>query len=346
MMKFLDARARKNKLAKAVVISFFFNARGDALEKSIDGMYRSLLFQVLNAPALEDLKSIIDDTDVVPLLQSGCPDRDALKELLGNAVRGLGQRSLTCFIDALDECEENDVRDMVEFFRTIAGESPELRICFSSRPYPRIELEPNLVLEREVGHKKDLEQYVTKNLIAPKRLRDDLQHQIIQKAAGVFMWVVLVVEILNEETRNGVPSLNLRQKLEKIPAQLSQLFKDMLTRDQKRPEDLKLCILWVLCAKRPLTTAELRDAIWANGLAQGQFESFEDLTEGTDEQSSINFAISSSKGLLEVDNPMASRPVLQFIHESVRDFLIKDRGVQQIWPEMGEDWEASATAYS
>ncbi|KAL9572065.1 hypothetical protein ACKAV7_003782 [Fusarium commune] len=50
--------------------------------------------------------------------------------------------------------------------------------------------------------------------------------------------------------------------------------------------------------------------------------------------------ISSSKGLAEITK--AKKPTVQFIHESVRDFLIKDKGLYQLWPELGTDWESQA----
>ncbi len=46
-MKFAVEDARK--AMTETVISFFFNARGEDLEKSTLGMYRSLLFQILKA---------------------------------------------------------------------------------------------------------------------------------------------------------------------------------------------------------------------------------------------------------------------------------------------------------
>ena len=48
--------------------------------------------------------------------------------------------------------------------------------------------------------------------------------------------------------------------------------------------------------------------------------------------------ISSSKGLAEITK--AKQPTVQFIHESVRDFLIKDRGLAEIWPDFKLDWES------
>nr|CEG03418.1 unnamed protein product [Fusarium acuminatum CS5907] len=50
--------------------------------------------------------------------------------------------------------------------------------------------------------------------------------------------------------------------------------------------------------------------------------------------------ISSFKGLAEITK--ARNPTVQFIHESVRDFLIRDKGLYQLWPELGTDWESQA----
>jgi len=54
-MKFALANARK-KINNKIIISFFFNAQGDELEKSTTGIYRSLLLQLLEQlPALQDI---------------------------------------------------------------------------------------------------------------------------------------------------------------------------------------------------------------------------------------------------------------------------------------------------
>ena len=47
------------------------------------------------------------------------------------------------------------------------------------------------------------------------------------------------------------------------------------------------------------------------------------------------FVLDSSKGLAELTKSMT--PTVQFIHESVRDFLIKDDGLSKLWPELTGD---------
>jgi ankyrin repeat protein len=345
MMKFAYS-IMKNKAShnQSVVASFFFNARGDYLEKSISGMYRSLLLQLLEG--YPSLQTVLDDLDLVPQNHNGCPSLNVLKELFYNAVSALGQSPFTCFIDALDECDEQQVVDMVQYFEDLTEQSTTdgipFRICFSSRHYPYIGLQRGirLTLENQLGHTEDLATYVASRLrIDDPALVEELRPQILGKAAGVFMWVVLVVDILNKEYRRG--GLGLRRRLAEIPSDLSELFNDILRRDDENMEELLLCIMWILFATRPLQPRELYYALWS-GL------SLKDLADGQippvtvpDTSDGLNIfnrcVISSSKGIAEVTT--SNQPTVQFIHESVRDFLIKDGGLHKLWPELGFDWE-------
>ncbi|KAK7908713.1 hypothetical protein PG985_016016 [Apiospora marii] len=338
LMKFLYSEVRR-KRSGATVVSFFFNARGDYLEKSITGMYRSLLKQILTQ--LPDLQFILGQMELSSTSGPSCPSLNSLKDLFKHTIMSLGRKSLICFIDALDECNEDDVRDMVQFFEDLTesatDEEIQFRVCFSSRPYPYIQVneEHLLTLENEAGHSEDLARYVAKCLKAPKKIEAELQLQILEKASGVFMWVVLVVGILNKETGHG--GLALRRRLSEIPPTLSQLFKDILTRDKERPEQLQRCILWVLCAFRPLTPAEFCHAMWAAGLKDGHVD--DEIPDAGDNEINMALATSSSKGLVEVTNATKKQSTVQFIHESVRDFLIKERGLQELWPDLGFEWE-------
>ena len=339
MMKFayMHTTNVKKSSKDTIVASFFFNARGDYLERTISGMYRSLLLQLLK---FSDLQSVLDNTDIVSRDQQDCPGLNVLKELLSSAVLALGERCFICFVDALDECDEQEVRDMVRFFEELAenasGQGIQFRICLSSRPYPYIDIDRGilLTLEEESGHGQDLAQYVESHLrIANPSLRNELQSQILDKAAGIFMWIVLVVEILNIESCRG--ALALRKKLSETPKELSELFRSMLSRDQQSTESLQLCILWILFAKRPLSPAEFRHALWAGLSEHRQVD--DELPDDTHEDA-VKLVASSSKGLAEITR--SKQPTVQFIHESVRDFLVKDKGVQDLWPELGFDWES------
>ncbi|RHZ57220.1 uncharacterized protein CDV56_100992 [Aspergillus thermomutatus] len=348
IMKFAYSSMKsKSRYKPAITASFFFNARGEYLEKSILGMYRSLLLQLLEG--YPDLQAVLDDPDVISFSQNGCPSLNVLKDLFRSAVSALGQRSFTCFIDALDECDEQQVMDMVQYFEELAEQSTNqgvlLRICFSSRHYPYIVIQRGirLTLEDQSGHGEDLATYVERCLrIDDPALLEELRPQLLRKAAGVFMWIVLVIDILNNEYQHN--PLALRKRLAETPSDLSELFKDILRRDNKNMEGFLLCILWILFAKRPLQPKEFYHALWS-GL------SLEDLADAQipdvtvpDASDSLNrfnrCVISSSKGLAEITK--SKQPTVQFIHESVRDFLVKERGLRELWPDLGFNWESSS----
>jgi ankyrin repeat protein/nucleoside phosphorylase len=329
----------------AITASFFFNARGECLEKTILGMYRSLLLQLLEG--YSDLQIVLDDFDLISQNQNDCPSLNVLKELFTNAICALGQRSFTCFVDALDECDEQQVVDMVQYFEDLAEKSTAkgvpFRICFSSRHYPHIVIQRGLrlTLEDQLGHAEDLATYVTSRLLIKEpALIEELQPQLLGKAAGVFMWVVLVVDILNKEYRRG--GMALRRRLADIPSDLSELFKDILRRDNEDMEALQLCILWILYAKNPLRPQEFHHALWSGlslkGLVDSQIPDVTVLGAGTGDDMASRYVISSSKGLAETTK--SSRPTVQFIHESVRDLLVKDKGLYELWPELGFDCES------
>jgi nucleoside phosphorylase len=343
MMNFAYASMkRKARGSSAVIASFFFNARGEYLEKSISGMYQSLLLQLLEG--FPDLQRVFDDPDLIAQSQNSCPSLDTLKDLFRSAVSSLGQRTFTCFVDALDECDEQQVMDMIQYFEDLAEHSTEqgvpLRICFSSRHYPYIDIRKSirLKLEDQPGHAEDLANYVGSRLrIRDPALVEELRPQILGKAAGVFLWVVLVVDILNKEDRRG--RLALRKRLAEIPSGLSELFKDIMKRDNENMEDLLLCILWILYAKRPLRPEEYCHALWSGLYLKGLAEPEGPDVTAPDAGDCVNKAvISSSKGLAEITT--SKQPTVQFIHESVRDFLIKDKGLQDLWPDLGFDWES------
>ncbi|KAJ5769237.1 hypothetical protein N7520_003796 [Penicillium odoratum] len=293
-----------------------------------------------------DLQVVLDDTDLVPEDQDVCPSLNVLKELFASAVCALGQRPLTCFVDALDECDEQQVVDLIQYFEDLAEQSTAkgvtFRVCFSSRHYPYIVIKHGirLTLEDQSGHEEDLATYVASRLrVQSSALAERLKSELLGKAAGVFMWVVLVVDILNKEYRKG--GMAMRTRLAEIPSDLSELFKDILRRDSDNMEGLLLCILWILYAKNPLKPQEFHHALWSGlsltGLADSQIP--DPTVLGTDaafEEFNI-YVIGSSKGLAEITK--SSQPAVQFIHESVRDFLIKDKGLFELWPELGFDPE-------
>jgi ankyrin repeat protein len=336
LMKFALAHARK-KLKEKTVISFFFNARGDDLEKSTIGMYRSLLLQLIERfPAFQ----AIHDSLGLSMRNNAYPEWsiEALKSLFGQVIQSLGEASVLCLIDALDECEEHQIRDMISFFEHVGdlavSSGLQLHVCFSSRHYPHITIRRGvtLVLEGQEGHTQDILNYINSELkIGHSKLAETIRAEIQEKAAGVFIWVALVVEMLNKE-HDGGRIHALRRRIRDIPADLHELFHDILTRDDQDKNELVLCIQWILFARQPLTPEQLYFAILAGVQpeALGAWDS-DEITAATIER----FILQSSKGLAEVTK--SNSRTVQFIHESVVDFLAKENGLRKIWPDIAWD---------
>ncbi|KAL1598069.1 hypothetical protein SLS59_007079 [Nothophoma quercina] len=205
LMKYALVNARKT-MKDHIVLSFFFNARGEEIEKSTFGTYRSLLLQLLERlPALQGVfdSLSLSTSKLTADLQWSI---ETLKTLLEQAIRSLGDSSVVCFIDALDECEEEQVRDMIQFFERIGdlAVSNDIRfqVCFSSRHYPHVTIRHGLelVLEGQEGHSQDISNYVETELkIGKSKTAQRVRAELQEKASGIFMWVVLVVGILNKE---------------------------------------------------------------------------------------------------------------------------------------------------
>ncbi|KAK4239627.1 hypothetical protein C8A03DRAFT_42779 [Achaetomium macrosporum] len=343
LMKFALANARKS-MRDTIVISFFFNARGADLEKSTAGMYRSLLLQLLErVPPLQDAFDILGFANW-NASSAYAWSIETLKDLFQQAVQSLADCSVACFIDALDECDQAEVRDMVAFFQHLGDLAIPLgtrfRVLFSSRHYPYITISKGLdfVLEGQEGHDQDITDYIDSELrightVLAGRIREDLQ----DKSAGVFMWVVLVIGILNQEHDEGRGPHHLRRTLKTIPADLHELFRDILTRDQRNRHELLLCIQWVLFARRPLKPTELYFAI-LSGTEPADVSAYDprELPLETIER----FVLNSSKGLAEVTKSKV--PTVQFIHESVRDFLLKEKGLSVLWSDLGTTFEGQS----
>ncbi|TKA79213.1 hypothetical protein B0A55_03970, partial [Friedmanniomyces simplex] len=337
---FAHAHADQKRSHDEILISFFFNARGDELEKSTTGMYRSLLLQILRkAP---DLQHVLDDFDGFPGTHTQDPTwtLESLRKLFDTAIKGMKQRRLKCFIDALDECDEEQVREMIEFLEELGQHAleagNEVYICFASRHYPTIDIRQGreLTLENEEGHSEDLAKYVQKHLRAGKgRYIEEVRGEICEKANGVFLWAVLVIDILNREFRHG-RIFAVKKRLQEIPPKLSDLFKDILRRDLANMNDLLLCLQWVLFAKRPLRREEFYFAMVAGLDSEPENISAWNTEQVTTDDMS-QYVLNSSKGLAELTK--SNTPTVQFIHESVRDFLLKDGGIYQLWPELGND---------
>jgi ABC-type lipoprotein export system ATPase subunit len=333
IIKFALSKAKRLR-KEDVHISFFFNARGSLLEKDTRGMYQSLLFQFLTK--LPKAQEAFDDFDILELPQK--PDYSwtipQLEAVFDRVIGHLGRRWLWIYVDALDECDRGQIGKMVRFFNLLADHAVQsninLRVFFASRHYPQITTlkKVEIILENEEEHSRDITRYIQSELRTGNSTQSTavrtIQKDIKRRASGIFIWVILVVEILNRAYEDG-RIIGLEGKLQEIPDDLGQLFKEILTRDSQNMEATRLCIQWILFAAKPLTREELYFAIHSVTHPEevGPWNRQEITTKIMDA-----FILSCSKGLAQLTQSQSA--TVQFIHETIRDFFLKEDGMQYI----------------
>ncbi|KAI1322666.1 hypothetical protein F5Y16DRAFT_30590 [Xylariaceae sp. FL0255] len=332
LMKFL-LRQRRKDIRRAesneVLISFFFNARGHDLGKTTLGLFRSLLFQLLKSRT--ELQFVLDDEDDV---EHHDWTVGSLKDHFKTAVEHLLETTdatLVCLIDAIDEWQETQIHEMLLFFDI---QSVRFRICFASRHYPKIEIPGlHIVLETQGGHGEDIASYLNGNLSFGSAYEDkasEIRSYVKTKASGIFIWVALVVRILNDDYRSGdISPSSARDRIDNLPSSLHAFFHRILTRDQSHFDELLLCLQWVLFSEAPLTPAQLYYALHAS---QTEKLSSWHSKEQPDDQTIKRYILHRSKGLAQ--STMSEHPTVQFIHESIPDYLLKEGGLGTIWSKL------------
>ncbi|KAI0414540.1 hypothetical protein F5X98DRAFT_244308 [Xylaria grammica] len=196
LMKFMVSYTRQS-FKKATIISFFFDFRGNELQKSEAGLYRSLLVQLLQARP--DLQRVLDTATVGPRWDIG-----TLKSLLNTAISLFGRGSLIFFVDALDECEVSRIPDILTHLTMTcdraASSETELRICLASRRiYPHLKIPRGLEYILE-ARSNAMAEYLNDNLtIGNDEVAETIRFEVEKRASGNFKWATLVTNWLNEE---------------------------------------------------------------------------------------------------------------------------------------------------
>lgn len=104
-------------------VAFFFNARRRGLEKSIESLFRSLLCQLLDEPDYHVEMGLVSGKIEIGYHKEHVWSLVVLQELFREAVECYTfcapTRRLVCYIDTLDECAEDAVRDLLTYFEDL-----------------------------------------------------------------------------------------------------------------------------------------------------------------------------------------------------------------------------------
>ncbi|KAL2203592.1 hypothetical protein CC79DRAFT_1324470 [Sarocladium strictum] len=323
----------KKTYTQAFVLPHFFNARGTELERSTEGMYRTLIYWILEHQP-EEFAVKLDPTGTRGAIRDWAVPE--LERLLHDAMGMIGHSSVVFYIDALDECDEAQVREMLEYFRNLVKSAwdagREVRVCFASRPYPHVTFDDAVFLDlsQQPEHIRDIETYINDRLTIEGAIgAAEIRRKLLMKAAGVFMWAVLVIRLLNkacDEGRVG-PLLHM---LEEIPPGLHKLFAHTLDRYPEDRDATLVCFRWVLFEGNSMGPASMW---WAVQLGLGvSDEEIQRDYQRMNEAAMERYILGISKGLVDFNSsPGPHIRVVRFVHESVRDYLLHEGTLQKLY---------------
>ncbi|PKS08786.1 hypothetical protein jhhlp_003395 [Lomentospora prolificans] len=318
-----------------LVLSFFFHGRGDELQKTPLGLFRSLLHQVLRqVPA-----SLLDllDTFNKRCKEFGQPGenwqwhpKEAWHFFESCLLKVLKDRSIWLFVDALDEGGQENAVDLAakfkSLFQVLSSPGSRFHIFFTCRHYPILDpyCEFEICLEDE--NTEDISTYVDNQLSVVHALASStIPALITNRARGVFMWARLVVKQVLDSDRDGKSLETIEEEISLIHQDLDELYQDLIR--GMGLASLQL-IQWICFATRPLSLDELR---WAMAIeADRPCASLKEYWRGEVQTLSCGLAevIISNDSLSgrSVTKTQAKAKVVQFIHQSVKDFFV-DKGL-------------------
>ncbi|RYP79807.1 hypothetical protein DL769_002752 [Monosporascus sp. CRB-8-3] len=320
---------------RALVLSFFFHGRGAELQKTPLGLFRSLLHQLLSQvpDALSDLVEIFQERRK-NMGKPGEKWKWHLRELQDSFESSLPKvletQPVWLFVDALDECGEEDAVRLALKFRSLLNGLPStaverLHICFSCRHYPiPADLDGALEICLEDENKSDISTYVQARLSENHvRTAPTIMDLITARASGVFMWARLVVERILSLERQRASRKKIESVIRSIPSDLDNLYQEHVQRMDDKPASLKL-IQWICFAIQPLSLDELRWVMVVDTncpyKSLQQCRDAEDYACDCDEMKRRVIALTC--GLAEIV-PSSEGHIVQFIHQSVKDFFLE-----------------------
>ncbi|KAM7212421.1 hypothetical protein V8F06_012190 [Rhypophila decipiens] len=241
------ANSRGHSENQLVIPRYFFWSSGrDNLQKSQEGLLRSLMYQILERrPDL--IKHTFPDQCGGYTISGGLR-RDEFNEIhltvleLTRAMQSLlshaaeAKTLLLCFfIDGLDEYKGKP-EDIVQLVKVLKS-SRIVKMCLSSRPWNEFEKtfggnELTMLRLQDLAY-EEIRLYVQDTLEEDPSFREmkeddercqELIHEIVIRADGVFFWVRLVVNSLIQGVTNADRIVDLQRRLETYPQDLTLFF--------------------------------------------------------------------------------------------------------------------------
>lgn len=225
-----------------LILSFFFWRLGTGLQNTMEGLLRSLLYQICSAKrdvrgddVSQFIGSIMRHLGIGRYRITTWTEK-TLSEAFNAALHYLKAERVCIFVDGLDEYV-GDYDNLIGFLRGIQ-KGGNVKVCVSSRP--------EVPLVRRLVHAKQLRlqdfNYADIRCFAKSRIEnnnmdirvirdgsDYIAEQIAQSAEGVFLWAVLVTQAAIQGAEAGDDADIILRRIVKTPKVIEEIFASMLS---------------------------------------------------------------------------------------------------------------------
>lgn len=344
-----------------VIASYFFWINGTLMQRSQEGLLRSLLREILSQrPDLVDL-ALPPSWDPLAMRDFGkrysvgaWSRTDLLQSFYRLASSGETAPKFCVFVDGLDEYG-GDHEELVGVIRQL--HSMKIKICIASRPWNVFEeafgQDRNLKLYMHELNERDIKIYANDKLRNRAEFRsldvaapraEEIIAEVVEKSQGVFLWVILVVRSLVEGLRNQDRLSQLEARLRHFPSDMEEFFGHMFNSidpiyrshtshmfqvalEWERP--LPASLYWILDEMEddpdlPFTMPNIPSTV----------------PQRVKQTEEIKRRINGRcKGLLEVTFDKRADAVVDFLHRTAKDYLMTTQARTKLgdWQRPGFD---------
>ena len=252
---------------------YFYTFRGTQLEATHVNMLRSILRSILE----QDESTFFHFQHEFRKFQRGNLSEwpyDSLKRVLSSFADHPTTKPLYLILDAMDESEEDDRRDIIQLLcKLCSKDNPcNIKAFLASRPLAelqhRIEDSHHFIRMQDVN-KDDIfrfaDDFLNRDLKLTGKILRETRSYIAENAEGVFLWVALIKSELLRFAETGCRDSEILELLKALPLELEALYERMFSRlENGLPRDVQDGIVlfrFIFFALRPLTVEELRDAL-------------------------------------------------------------------------------------
>ncbi|KAI9669876.1 MAG: hypothetical protein M1831_006911 [Alyxoria varia] len=364
---------------KLVIPKFFFWRNGSGEQKSIAGLLRSTIVQIIEccpdqAGILFEYLSGSDapyNTNGLGFKFPGYWDFKKLSDALLHLLRNITQHCKVFFLlDGLDEFEDNaqDQESLIDLVQELS-QIENVKLLVSSRPEPCLiaAFEDSPKLKLQDLNENDIHIYITERLKKSPRMKrkleenegglehyraEELIRNVRNKADGVFMWAALAVRDL----LNGLSRMDelkqLEERLDRMNSNLERLFGQMVDAIEEihLPQAAKL-LNYTL--NKHCSLFEVACSIgWVRSTINFESPGSRTLTQKDAQKTQQTFqdltavCLTQCAGLLDIEDECNEQPLspvhLRLVHRSAYDFLRENEKARKLLEaDMGSESDIS-----